>query len=652
MIRGGIADKLGNRYEAKWLARCLMDVIADKAHWLKFEGLETEFQGFEFAIARGDILEWHQTKVNSPGGNWTINALKKEGILQAFSDRLSADENSFCCFISQDNAKDLRTLTEKARLADSHDQYVQALSEDHKDAFRKLKKEWQRPDDVVFDWLKRSYVRIVPESELDSLIETYGDFYFHAGGKNAFPNLRDILEKNFNKTLTGEAARSAIKSQGKLEIKEWAIDPNIRQRLDEETEAYLQTYTPFGAGGETITRDQVKTLVDALLEPGGPEVLILSGVAGSGKSGIIRSAIQQLRECAVPHLAFRIDHYLSCSTREELGKKLTGRQEGPVSTLKGTFPTTRSTLIIDQVDAVSEVSGRDGQVKEVLFRLIGDAHNFGGVKIVVVCRTFDLDNDPRLRSLKEVNRTKTIDVPLLDWKADVEPLLKEKGVDVASFTEPQRQLLRLPINLAIFLEINDPEFSFHSRSSLHEKLIEKKQRIVSRERKTSWPVIQPLTDMCDWMSQRQKLNAPDSVLDAYSNAMDILTSEGLIISSRGQVNFFHESFFDHVYARAFARKDQSLVELLTETEQHLFRRTQIRQILETLRQNDFDRYLAELSSVILSSDIRLHIKTAVCQWLSFLENPSEQEFAVISKVNTQSGRSAIPGIGSESLTPW
>jgi hypothetical protein len=51
--------------------------------------------------------------------------------------------------------------------------------------------------------------------------------------------------------------------------------------------------------------------------------------------------------------------------------------------LKGSFPAETSVLIIDQVDAVSEVSGRDGQVKEVLFRLIRDANNFGGIKIIV-----------------------------------------------------------------------------------------------------------------------------------------------------------------------------------------------------------------------------------------------------------------------------
>ena len=99
-----------------------------------------------------------------------------------------------------------------------------------------------------------------------------------------------------------------------------------------------------------------------------------------------------------------------------------------------------------------------------------------------MCRTFDLDSDPRLKSLKEANRTKTIDVPLLDWKADVEPFLKKKGVDVSKLIEPQRQILRLLSYLSIFLEIDDSEYSFHSRSNLHEKLIEKKERIISNSK--------------------------------------------------------------------------------------------------------------------------------------------------------------------------
>lgn len=637
MIPGGIADKLGNRYEAKWLVRNFIDVVANKAQWLKFEGVETEYQGFEFAIGRGETTEWHQTKVSAPKGNWTINALKNEGVLKSFSNRFAADVNAHCFFVSQDNAKDFRTLTDKARIASTSDQYGEILSDDQKRHFDQLKEEWQQDDEILLDWLKRSNVEIIPERELDSLNESFGGLYFYDGGENTFSDLRELLENHFNITLTCDTARQAIKAHGTLKFKEWSFDPTIHARLNEENEAYLQTYTPFGAGGETIARLQSETLIDEILKADGPELVLLTGIAGSGKSGVVRSAMAQLRALDVPLLAFRVDHYLSCSTREELGRKLTGREEGPVTTLKGTYPDKTAIIFIDQIDAVSEVSGRDGQVKEVIFRLISDASFFGGVRIVVACRTFDLESDPRLKRLKEANRTKHIDIPLFDWKEDVEPILINRGVEISLFTEPQRQLLLLPVNLAVFLEIDDPGFLFNSRASLHEKLIEKKQRIISRERKPSWSLIQPLSAMCAWMSQRQKLDAPAGVLDSYANAVDILTSEGLIVSSRGKINFFHESFFDHIYARTFVNEEQTLIDFLTTTEQHLFRRTQVRQILEALRQNDYDRYIIELSKVLSSQDIRFHIKTAICKWMSSLEQSHEDEFEIISRFNETSG---------------
>lgn len=635
MIPGGIADKLGNRYEAKWLVRLAMEVLAGKADWLLFEGVESAFQGFEFAVGRKEITEWHQTKINSPQGNWTINALKTEKIFQAFANRLAADEHARCFFVSQDNAKDFRTLTEKAQLANSVEQYLDNLAEKQKKSFQELKDAWNPSDELVFNWLKRSRVEIIRERELDSLNESYGDLYFHQGGKSAFPNLRDLLEQHFNKKLTTEGLRNAVKEQGILQFKEWAFDPSIPQRLQEESEAYLGTYTPFGMGGETIARNQADQILDELHKHDGPELILLTGVAGSGKSGVIRSVMQHLREAEVPHLAFRVDQHLDCATREELGERLTGRKESPVSTLKGRFPAEPSVLIIDQVDAVSEVSGREGQVKEVLFRLIRDADHFGGIKIIAACRTFDFDSDARIKELQQKELTKKIEVPLLDWKSEVEPLLRKKTIETSHFSQPQRDLLCLPVNLAVFLEIDEPELAFHSRATLHEKLIEKKQRQLPKG--LQWSLVQPLNSICEWMSKRQKLSAPVVVLDDFPGAADILASEGLIVSSRGQVNFFHESFFDHIYARSFLKNEQSMVEWLTATEQHLFRRTQVRQILEALRRNDDQRYVEELASLLQSESVRFHVKAAICQWLGSIDEPTEEEWQIISRCDDQDG---------------
>lgn len=55
--------------------------------------------------------------------------------------------------------------------------------------------------------------------------------------------------------------------------------------------------------------------------------------------------------------------YLDCKTPEQIGSELTGRNESPAVTLHGVSQGKKSVLIIDQIDAVSEVSGRNGTVK-------------------------------------------------------------------------------------------------------------------------------------------------------------------------------------------------------------------------------------------------------------------------------------------------
>lgn len=83
MLPGGIADKLGNRYEAKWLVCWLLRVLAGNADSLLFESVDTSFHGFEFVVGKAATSHWHQTKLSSPGGNWSINALHRAGVLQA-----------------------------------------------------------------------------------------------------------------------------------------------------------------------------------------------------------------------------------------------------------------------------------------------------------------------------------------------------------------------------------------------------------------------------------------------------------------------------------------------------------------------------------------------------------------------------------------
>lgn len=627
MFAGGIADKLGNKYESAWLIRNFIDVLSADSAWIRTEGITKEFKGFEFAVGKTDYVEWHQTKISTGGGNWTIASLTREGVLQSFKSRFEANNNDKCYFVSEDPAKGLHMLASKAKIANDEAEFLSGLGKGHESNYTELLETWGVVNSVGFGWLQRSHFVVVPQSEIEAYTNSHIDLYFSAiDANNAAESLRVFLDTRLNKKICTETARAALRAEGKLRFKEWSLDPTLRERLRLETEAYLETYNPFGAGGTTIVRTQSAAAANHLTESEGPTVVLLTGVAGSGKSGVVRDVINQLREKQICHLALRIDHNLQYAKRSSLGKALTDREESPAATLKGLEPNNLSVLVIDQVDAVSEVSGRNGSVKEVVLQLIVDARAFRTVRVLIVCRSFDLESDRRLKTLQSSNDAVHIDIPLLDWVSDVEPLLLSHNLATGSLTNNQRSLLCLPLNLAIFLEIKgNTRPNFSSRNDLFEKLIEYKDRAIRRERPLSWGLAAPLIKLAEWMSERQRLDAPREVIAEYGGAMDLLSSEGILVKSRDRVNFFHESFFDYIYARAFAGKEGSITGLLKTSEQHLFRRTQVRQILETLRQSDTTRYERELLDVLGDSEVRFHIKAAVAQWLGSLPDPSPVE---------------------------
>ena len=636
MFAGGIADKLGNRYEAKWLVRQLLDVIGGKAQSLRFEGIDSSFSGFEFALRRSGATEWHQTKINSPNGNWTLNSLKREGVLSAFKERLNSNESDICAFVSQDPAKDIAVLSQKAKVASDWAEFQETLSNDQAEKFKRLKEIWGTDSEKSYSWLQRTTFETVSEASIDSLIETFSILYFRGAAGASFEVLREFLESRFNKLITTESARSELRAEGKLILDDPSIDPTLKERISSATKVYLETYTPFGAGGSKISRPEASKLAEQITEPNGANVFLLTGVAGSGKSGVLREFIEILTKRDIPHVAFRIDQHLDCTSPAQLGKAITGREETPAATLKRTFPDQPSVLIVDQVDAVSEASGRNGIVKQAVLSLVSDIRNFGNMAIVIACRTFDLESDQRLKALKDTPHIVHIDVQLLSWEEDVKPLLIKNTISVDLPSEKQRTLLCLPLNLAIFLEVYSgtyPEFS--SRNDLFARLLEKKGRSIRVDRQLTWDIESPLKKLAEWMSDRQKLDAPEGIISEFGGATDILASEGLIVRSRSSLNFFHESFFDYIYARTFAGREKTLESLLTESEQHLFRRTQVRQILETLRQTDLPRYHRELRTVLHSEGVRYHVKVAVAQWLGSLTAPTREEKEIVLHLDNE-----------------
>ena len=632
MYSGGIADKLGNKYEQKWAVCKLLDVVEGRVTSIRYEGLSKDFHGFEFELCRPNHSEWHQTKIKAKEGNWTLRALERDGVVDAFKSRLSDDVAAKCVFVSQDPASQMRELCDKVRMANNVHEFLNTVSKKDKESFDDLAKMWDVAATDVFEWLNRCEFRTVSRQTLDEIIVMYGRHLLR-GDADIFASLSDYLLNNLNVSITTEIAREWILKSNLFTFRPAALDPTLREDVAVANQRYLNSYTPFGIAGQKISRAEASVVLAELQAADGPSLILLTGEAGSGKSGVVREIMTSLSDSSIPHLAFRIDRYFSCGTRTAVGSDVLSREESPVSALANLAGDCNSVLIVDQIDAVSEISGRTGTVKDVLRELVRETRYYGDIRCLLVCRSFDLENDPQYRELEWEHRAKQVQVQHLSWERDVTPILERAGVETEGLTEGQRRLLSLPLYLSVFMEIGDPKFCFTSSTELMQRLLEKKTRDLQKERTIGWSVQAPLCAMAEWMSEKQELSCPDSVLDDFSGAKNWLSSEGLIFVEQHQLAFFHESFFDFIFARTFARSNLDIADFLTSTEQHLFRRTQARQILTSMRDIDKPRYLEVLETVLTHAEIRTHIKHAVAQWLASLGSATRDELKVIQRLD-------------------
>ena len=258
------------------------------------------------------------------------------------------------------------------------------------------------------------------------------------------------------------------------------------------------------------------------------------------------------------------------------------------------------------------------------------------IHTVVVCRAFDWKNDHRLRQLLPDSNAQ---VEAAEFAVDeVREILTSADFNPASFRERQLELLQLPQNLSLFLgsgfdPLQAPDFG--TAKALFDRYWTEKRQLVrdgTAPAPDQWfDVIEVL---CEEMAANQQLAVTKEKLDHFSpDFVDRMTSEGVLDFDGRRYGFGHESFFDYCFARLFVNKSESLVSFLKGSEQHLFRRAQVRQVLAYFRdaERNRNRYVQELEKLLSDEGIRTHIKDLAFALLAEVEDPDEKEWDIWQK---------------------
>ena len=174
-------------------------------------------------------------------------------------------------------------------------------------------------------------------------------------------------------------------------------------------------------------------------------------------------------------------------------------------------------MIVDQIDAVSEISGRTGTVKDILRRigsgnpLLRERQMSSGVPQL---RSGERSPIPRAgtRTPSEAGAGAGLYHGNMTWhRSSNVPESQRRALQKAS-----GDYCPFPSIFPSFIEIGDPTFDFTTGTELMQRLLEKKTRELTKDRNVGWNVQAPLyTNMAEWMSDKQELSCPDSVLDDF-----------------------------------------------------------------------------------------------------------------------------------------
>ena len=646
---GGEAAQRGFRYQDLWTVDAALDLIDGDASGLEVEPLGDEDTGIDLIVTRPQgIREHHTVKQRHRRGHWTLSRLAEEGpphrsILHDLVAKTQAGDYGVLC--SGTSASDFKWLIEHAQASKSWSEFERRIRSNDRVSgdFYKYVVPACGTEEAAHAALRRLDIKFEDERKLTRDVElrirtTFRHSTWTPVDAQAVRLLiADFVARNLGRHLTAASISADLETHGYVPSQLTGAT-SVSRRLHELNSAHIADVQRLRINNADIVRHEGEAGIHALLEL--ERHVMLEGAAGSGKSCAAAQILTRLASQDIPCLVVRLDRLPDGDlSAQAIGRRL-DLPESPVVTL-GEFAGGRPCLLcIDQLDALSVVSARRQSVWAPFSELMSEVERYPNMRLLFACRTFDLEQDPRLRRLvAQQERVERIPIGPLD-SATVQEAVAASGAAASPLSRDQVQVLSTALHLFLFLEVSRAgPVDFTSAGDLFDAYWNHKAQAVDGQARQTSAWTQAVATLCSALSERETLATPLHAMDEHAAVLGVLASEGVVQIRDHLVSFFHESFFDYVFARAFLRSNSDVVTWLVDDAQHLFRRSQVRQILTFMRRpgTDWRRYLQTLRGLLTHDRIRFHIKKVVLDWLRQLPVPTEDEWAILEGLAPEIG---------------
>ena len=400
----------------------------------------------------------------------------------------------------------------------------------------------------------------------------------------------------------------------------------------------LLDYTP--SIEPAIPRDEVGMILEWIEKKASTEkssrLALLYGKAGIGKS-IVMHNILKILQSKVDYLVLGLkSDQVEFVDTDELSRKIHLDRPIEVVVKEMAMKYKRVILLIDQIDALSLSLSSNRTPLRSLLKVISQIQHIPNVRVVISCRPYDLEYDPLLDNLKIKNKWELKELA----KEQVLLTLKDNQCN-DRLSDSLLRFLGNPLHLYLFLKVKPYEQLTDPLSTdlLYHQLWRKYVNDDSVRKVDKEQLLSLLDSLVTAMYQRQELSIHIRIFETnYDAELKYLFTNGLlIITKNGQVQFFHQTLFDYVYARRFTEKGDNLLDVLKKQHQGLFSRAAVKSILMFLREQKSMDYIHTLEMLLYAKNedgkntYRFHLKSLALSNLTYFESPLQEELNLISR---------------------
>jgi len=644
---GGYAAKLGSRYEGRWVVLQMFYVLAGRLRSVTVESVGDDERGVDLWVETNDgHREGQQCKgEHGTKSQWSMADLNNKGILASLHFQLERNGRHGFALVSSVLARSLLDLSRRARdsgekAQDFYDHQVKPAKELHKEflafcRYLNLKPSSPAGIDLAHHLLRRSDFHLFAGDRQDERELEMWAWHLVSGDPSIVVSvLADFAEFNLRKSLTFDTILEHLCAKG-FAPKDLAHDDRIATRIGELRTSFAESINGQLAGGELIARSQASELLAKLNSADSGSILVLHGRAGYGKSGVLFELTELLQEQRFPFLPLRLDRQVPRGSAQHFGETL-GLRESPAMCVSQLVCDKPAVLILDQIDAMRWTSGHSSEPWLTCQELIRQATRLGNVRVIVACRTFDLENDPQFTAWARSNQLEKLEVGDLDEAT----IRKCTGGDYDELNGRQRNLLKSVQNLAMWLELRSASATpsgFVSATDLMQRFWDNRYQELSRRGIAGETVQRVLDALIDHFNEQGELTCPYAEIQPFQQAVRELQSLNVIGVNASTVTFCHQSYADYLLAARLAREmskgNKTVFDWLgPRSKQSLFRREQLRLLLHLMRDQKPAWYSAAIASILESTEIRFHLKHLCLQVLGQVETPNSDEIALIMRL--------------------